>query len=168
MYLLHELYIKSFCQMFLWHKQGLFLSMPCYAEHLILLPFSNNVWLHSEYFVTPNSSRHWKLFFGDFTRVFSMSDACFNVIVWPFCNIVSNVKLKGFVKLVASVIYFFLFVLFCFLKISKLSVFVPVLKPLLHCGKCIQCCHGLIRFYICCCFCFGFFCPPPPLKNTFF
>lgn len=132
--------------------------MPCYAQHLISLPFSNNLWLHSEYFVTPDSSRHWKLFLSDSLVCFSMSDAC---LMWLFgiCNIVSNVKLRSSVRLVASVI----FVLLCFLRFQNFYVFVPVLKPLLDYGKCIQCCHGLILFYICCCF----WVPPPPQKTLF-
>lgn len=125
---LYELYIKRFCQMFCETETRIagFLkyALLCSAfDFVAFLKLMIAQWIFC-YIQLLNAEKcvnfHW------FTCVLSMSDAC---LTWLFghCNRwVSNVKPRGLLRLVVLVL------LFCYgFKMSKMYVFVPVLKPLL-------------------------------------
>lgn len=62
-----------------------------------------------------------------FLLVFSFTNACLMWLFFGICCIVSNDRLRGLLRLVVCVLFFFFF-----------DPFVPVLKPSLLHGKCIR------------------------------
>lgn len=128
---------KASVKCFVSQKQGMLVFKVCLSMLGIWFCclFKITLWLHSEYFVTPNLQR-WKnvLLFSDFYLCFPWLLPVLCDWLFGSCYIDSNERLRGFLRLVASMLFmlFFYFILF-----FLLNLFVPVLKPLLLHSKCI-------------------------------